>query len=139
MRLILLCIASVVVGVSEAYAVVPSRLASCATRGRVLCFAPVPAAGARDRSVGVGRGEEEEERSLAPSLALFVAIPTLALAFPFLISERLILPLLVYKRLYLYGAASAVVAIGGSRGARDPAALGTRIVALTQDLLPSRA
>ena len=73
----------------------------------------------------------------AGSIALFGVVPALSAAFPVLLSQKLLLPLLLYKRLYIYGAAAVVVAVGGARGAGDPAGLGTRVEALTAALLPA--
>ena len=53
-----------------------------------------------------------------------------------LYAQKLLLPVLILKRLYIYAIAGFVVAIGGARGGGDPAALGTRLEELTRELLP---
>ena len=72
----------------------------------------------------------------APSIALFAAVPVGALILQGLYVQKLLLPVLLLKRLYIYAIAGFVVAIGGARGGGDPAALGTRLEELTRELLP---
>jgi hypothetical protein len=80
----------------------------------------------------------EPSESLDPStLWILGAIPALSLLFPVLLQAKLILPLLIFKRVYIYLMAGTVVAIAAMRGAsEDSPQLGTRLVDLTRDILP---
>ena len=72
----------------------------------------------------------------APSISAFAAVPAGALVLQLLYAQRVLLPVLLLKRLYIYAMAGFVVAVGGARGGADPAALGTRLESLTRELLP---
>ena len=50
--------------------------------------------------------------------------------------QKLLLPVLLLKRLFIYSMAAYVVAVGGARGGADPSALGTRLESLTREVLP---
>jgi hypothetical protein len=71
------------------------------------------------------------------TLWILGAIPALSLLVPALLQAKLILPLLIFKRVYIYLMAGTVVAISAMRGAsEDSPQLGTRLVDLTRDILP---
>ena len=72
----------------------------------------------------------------APSIALFAAVPVGALILQGLYVQKLLLPLLLVKRVFIYAMATYVVAVGGARGGADPSALGTRLESLTREVLP---
>ena len=69
-------------------------------------------------------------------VALFAAVPAGALVLQLLYAQRVLLPVLLLKRLFIYSMAAYVVAVGGTRGGADPSALGTRLESLTREVLP---
>ena len=73
---------------------------------------------------------------ITPAVALFAAVPAGALVLQLLYAQRVLLPLLLVKRVYIYAMAAYVVAVGGARGGTDPSALGTRLESLTREVLP---
>ena len=64
---------------------------------------------------------------ITSAVALFAAVPAGALVLQLLYAQRVLLPLLLVKRVYIYAMAAYVVAVGGARGGTDPSALGTRL------------
>ena len=84
--------------------------------------------------------DDEAEAAVSPDItsavALFAAVPLGALVLQLLYAQRLLLPVLLLKRLYIYAMAAYVVAVGGTRGGADPSALGTRLESLTREVLP---
>ena len=78
----------------------------------------------------------QQDETNAASLALFAAVPAGALLLQGLYVQKLLLPVLLLKRLFVYAMAAYVVAVGGARGGGDPAALGTRLESLTREVLP---
>ena len=78
----------------------------------------------------------QQDEADTASLALFAAVPAGALILQGLYVQKLLLPLLLLKRVFVYAMAAYVVAIGGERGGADPSALGTRIESLTREVLP---
>ena len=73
---------------------------------------------------------------ITSAVALFAAVPAGALALQLLYAQRVLLPLLLVKRVFIYAMAAYVVAVGGARGGTDPSALGTRLESLTREVLP---
>ena len=84
--------------------------------------------------------DDEAEAAVSPDItsavALFAAVPAGALALQLLYAQRVLLPLLLVKRVFIYAMAAYVVAVGGIRGGADPSALGTRLESLTREVLP---
>ena len=78
----------------------------------------------------------QQDETNAASLALFAAVPAGALVLQGLYVQKLLLPLLLVKRVFIYAMAAYVVAVGGARGGADPSALGTRLESLTREVLP---
>ena len=73
---------------------------------------------------------------ITSAVALFAAVPAGALVLQLLYAQRVLLPLLLVKRVFIYAMAAYVVAVGGARGGADPSALGTRLESLTREVLP---
>ena len=73
---------------------------------------------------------------ITSAVALFAAVPAGALVLQLLYAQRVLLPLLLVKRVFIYAMAAYVVAVGGTRGGADPSALGTRLESLTREVLP---
>jgi hypothetical protein len=80
---------------------------------------------------------ESTKDSNLPSLWLFAGIPLLSLALPLLLQAKLIVPLVVAKRVYMYTLAATVLVIASIRGTSDSPFLGTRVIDLTREILPS--
>ena len=84
--------------------------------------------------------QDDEDAAVSPDItsavALFAAVPAGALVLQLLYAQRVLLPLLLVKRVYIYAMAAYVVAVGGTRGGADPSALGTRLESLTREVLP---
>ena len=78
----------------------------------------------------------QQDETDTASLALFAAVPVGALVLQGLYAQKLLLPLLLVKRVFVYAMAAYVVAVGGARGGADPSALGTRLESLTREVLP---
>ena len=78
----------------------------------------------------------QQKETDTASLALFAAVPAGALILQGLYVQKLLLPLLLVKRVFIYAMAAYVVAVGGARGGADPSALGTRLESLTREVLP---
>ena len=70
------------------------------------------------------------------SLWLFGGIPLLSIILPFLLQFKLIVPLIIFKRVYIYTLAASVLVIASIRGSEDSPSLGTRLIDLTRDALP---
>ena len=82
--------------------------------------------------------DHDKESSFPTAVWIFAVIPVLSLGLPLLLQADLILPLFIAKRLYIYLMAGTVVAVASIRGAtEDSASLGTRMVDLTRQILPS--
>jgi len=121
-------------------------LVLCVVSLHALQVAPTRRCPPRLRGPRFARATDEAPAPPSPgSVALLAVVPALSAVFPVLLSQLppgggpgAVLPLLLYKRLYVYSAAAVVVAVGGARGAEDPARLGTRVEALTAALLPAR-
>jgi hypothetical protein len=80
--------------------------------------------------------ESSNEATVVPSLWLFAGIPILSLALPILLQFKLIVPLIVLKRAYIYTLAASVLVVAGIRGSSDSPSLGTRLIDLTREILP---
>ena len=84
--------------------------------------------------------QDDADAAVSPDItsavALFAAVPAGALVLQLLYAQRVLLPLLLVKRVYIYAMAAYVVAVGGTRGGADPSALGTRLESLTREVLP---
>ena len=84
--------------------------------------------------------DDDTDAAVSPDItsavALFAAVPAGALVLQLLYAQRVLLPVLLLKRLYIYAMAGFVVAVGGTRGGADPSALGTRLESLTREVLP---
>ncbi|CAH0378113.1 unnamed protein product [Pelagomonas calceolata] len=84
--------------------------------------------------------QDDADAAVSPDItsavALFAAVPAGALVLQLLYAQRVLLPLLLVKRVYIYAMATYVVAVGGARGGGDPSALGTRLESLTREVLP---
>ena len=84
--------------------------------------------------------QDDADAAVSPDItsavALFAAVPVGALILQGLYAQRVLLPLLLVKRVYMYAMAAYVVAVGGARGGADPSALGTRLESLTREVLP---
>ena len=78
----------------------------------------------------------QQDEADTASFALFAAVPVGALVLQGLYVQKLLLPLLLVKRVFIYAMAAYVVAVGGARGGADPSALGTRLESLTREVLP---
>ena len=75
--------------------------------------------------------------SRLPSAWIFAGVPLLSISLPLLLQAKLIGPLLIAKRLYVYTLPATVVIIASLRGANDATGLGTRLIDLTREILPS--
>ena len=76
----------------------------------------------------------------ATAVWIFGILPALSLAFPLLLHANLLIPLFIAKRIYIYLLAVTVVIVASRRGAtEDSPLLGTRVVDLTRDIVPSFA
>ena len=84
--------------------------------------------------------DDDADAAVSPDMtsavALFAAVPAGALILQGLYVQKLLLPLLLVKRVFIYAMAAYVVAVGGARGGADPSALGTRLESLTREVLP---
>ena len=84
--------------------------------------------------------DDDADAAVSPDItsavALFAAVPAGALVLQLLYAQRVLLPVLLLKRLYIYAISAYVVAVGGTRGGTDPSALGTRLESLTREVLP---
>lgn len=83
-------------------------------------------------------GEVEASFLRASSVWILAIVPVLSLEFPLLLQADLLIPLFIAKRCYIYLLAATVVVVASRRGAtEDSPLLGTRLVDLTRDTLPS--
>ena len=84
--------------------------------------------------------ENDQDKSgvdAASSLWLFGGVPLLSLTLPLLLQAKLIVPLVIAKRVYIYLMAATVLTVASIRGASDSPALGTRLIDLTREILPN--
>ena len=69
---------------------------------------------------------------------IFGILPALSLVFPLLLQANLLIPSFIAKRIYIYLLAITVMIVASRRGAaEDSPLLGTRVVDLTRDVVPS--
>lgn len=71
------------------------------------------------------------------ALWIMAGIPLISLILPLLLQAKLISTLVIAKRIYIYVLALSVVVIASQRGSIDDPGLGSRLINLTKEIIPS--